>query len=76
MAWAYYYKGSYSLGRDLLENALKANPNNAQFHYHLGMICLKLSDQNNAKLHFNRVLTLAPNTPTAKDASKALGTIS
>jgi tetratricopeptide (TPR) repeat protein len=76
LAWAYYYKGNYSLGRDLLENALKAAPNNATIHYHLGMICLKLSDQNNASLHFKRVLTLAPNTPTAENAKKALGTIS
>jgi len=76
LAWAYYNKGSYSMARDLLENAIKTNPNNAMFHYHLGMICLKLSDRNNASLHFKRVLTLAPNTPTAENAKKALGTIS
>jgi tetratricopeptide (TPR) repeat protein len=76
LAWAYYYKGSYSMARDLLENALKVNPNNALYHYHLGMICLKLSDQNNASIHLKRALTLAPNTQTAENAKKALGTIS
>ena len=40
------------------------------------MICLKLSDQNNAEFHFKRALTLAPNTPTAENAKKALAPIS
>ncbi len=76
LAWAYYYKGSYAMARTLLEGALKTAPNNAAYHYHLGMVCLKLADHNNASLHFKRVLTLVPNTPTAENAKKALGTIS
>jgi len=73
LAWAYYHKGNYTSARDLLEDALKTEPNNASMHYHLGLTYNKLSDNSDAALHLKKAVTLAPNTPTAKDAEKALG---
>lgn len=72
LAWAYYHKAAYSFARDLLEEALKSDANNAAMQYHLGMVYDKLQDKSNATLHLKKVLSLAPNTPTAKDAQAAL----
>ena len=72
LAWAYYYKGTYGFARDLLEEALKTQPNNATMQYHLGMVYGKLKDRNNATTHLKRALTLAPDSPTGKDAKAAL----
>ena len=72
LAWAYYYKGTYSFARDLLEDALKTDPNNATIQYHLGMVYSKLWDKNNAVIHLKKAISLAPDSPTAKDAKAAL----
>jgi Tfp pilus assembly protein PilF len=76
LAWAYYQKGNFTSARDLLEDALKADPNNAAMHYHLGMTYSKLASSSNATEHLKKAVTLAPNSQTAKDAQKALGQIS
>ena len=72
LAWAYYYKGTYSFARDLLEDALKADQDSASMQYHLGMVYAKLRDKNNATIHLKKALSMAPNSPTAKDATTAL----
>ena len=63
---------SYSFARDLLEDALKADQENASMQYHLGMIYVKLRDKNNAAIHLKRAVSLEPDSPTAKDATTAL----
>jgi tetratricopeptide (TPR) repeat protein len=75
LAWAYYTKGSYSSARDLLEDAAKAEPNSASIHYHLGMTYMKLSKSADAAAELKKAVDLAPNTPTARDAQKALSSI-
>jgi tetratricopeptide (TPR) repeat protein len=72
LAWAYYYKGTYGFARDLLEDALKADPNSATAEYHLGMVYSKLRDKTNAAAHLKKAISLAPGSPTAKSASAAL----
>jgi Flp pilus assembly protein TadD len=72
LAWAYYYKGTYGFARDLLEEALKAEPNNASMQYHLGMVYSKLKDKSSAETHLKKAVSLAPDSPTAKDAKTAL----
>jgi tetratricopeptide (TPR) repeat protein len=72
LAWAYYYKGTYAFARDLLEDAVKADPKNATMEYHLGMVYSKLKDKNNASIHLKKAVSLAPGSPTAKDAQTAL----
>ena len=76
LAWAYYHKGTYTSARDLLEDAIKVNPNNAAMHYHLGMIYSKLADKSDATLHLKKAAELAPNSQTAKDAEKELSALS
>jgi Flp pilus assembly protein TadD len=72
LAWIYYQKGNYSSARDLLEEAIKAAPNDAAIHYHLGMTYAKLSNSTDAVTHLKKAAALAPNTQTAKDADKEL----
>ena len=75
LAWAYYAKGIYGMARDLLEDAVRESPDNATYHYHLGMVCIKLLDKPNAQLHLKKVIALAPNSPTARDAQSALSSL-
>jgi Tfp pilus assembly protein PilF len=72
LAWAYYHKGTYSFARDLLEDALKTDPNSAMMQYHLGMVYSKLRDTNNATIHLKKAIALAPESSAAKDAKAAL----
>jgi tetratricopeptide (TPR) repeat protein len=72
LAWAYYYTGAYSFARDLLEDAVKTEPNDAAMQYHLGMVYTKLRDKSDAELHLKKAVLLAPDSPTAKDARAAL----
>jgi len=76
LAWAYYHKGTYGLARDLLEEAVKEDDKNPDFHLHLGLVYQKLADRNNAAVQLKKVLTLAPNSPQAEQAKKALSEIS
>lgn len=73
LAWAYYYKGVYAFARDLLEDAVKSEPNNSVMQYHLGMAYTKLQDKSDAAIHLKRAIALDPNSSTAKDARAALG---
>jgi tetratricopeptide (TPR) repeat protein len=72
LAWAYYHKGAYGFARDLLENALKTEPNSAAMQYHLGMVYSKLGDKTNASMHLKKAVSLAPDSQAGKDAGKAL----
>ncbi|GGA79321.1 hypothetical protein GCM10011507_33210 [Edaphobacter acidisoli] len=77
LAWVYYQKGNYESARDLLEDATKNEPNDATIHYHLGMTYAKLSRSSDATAELKKAESLAPqNSQTAKDAQKALGSIS
>jgi Flp pilus assembly protein TadD len=73
LAWVYFQKGNYASARDLLEDALKTDPNNASMHYHLGMTYTKLSNNSDAVIQLKKAVALAPNSQTAKDAGKELG---
>ncbi|MDR3414273.1 MAG: CDC27 family protein, partial [Formivibrio sp.] len=72
LAWAYYCNGTYKFSRDLLEDAIKENPNSATMQYHLGMVYSKLRDKNDAVIHLKKAISLAHNSPTGKDAKIAL----
>ena len=73
LAWAYYAKGSYANAIELLEDAIKKEPNNPSYHYHLGMAYEKLNDAAKAKVHLQRTLQLDPKFAHADDVRKALG---
>jgi len=73
LAWAYYQKGVYRLAADLAQEALRKSPDNALFHYHLGMIYWKDNNPAQARAHLERSLKLSPNSSEADGARSALG---
>jgi len=75
LAWAYYQKGSYRLAIDLLEEAIKTQPNNPTYQYHLGMAYQGASDRAQAKAHLERALQIDPKYPHADDIRKALSSL-
>ena len=72
LAWAYYKKGAYAFARDLLEEALRTNGNDAAMQYHLGMVYSRLENKSNAVIHLKKAIALAPESSSAKDAKAAL----
>ena len=75
LAWIYYNKGTYGFAHDLLEDAVKIDPNKADIQYHLGMVYAKQHDKTNATLHLKKALTLDPNGKDGKNAKAALATL-
>jgi len=72
LGWAYYKKGLYPTAIDLFKEAVKKNPNDPTFHYHLGL-AYRASDQPTlAKEHLQQVLKLNPNYNDADGVKKAL----
>lgn len=76
LAWAYYHKGAYSSAIDLLQEAVKKVPQNATYHYHLGMAYWKNNDKANAKQHLSRVLQLNPTYAQAPEIKQLLAQLS
>jgi len=73
LGWAYYQKGAYNTAIDLFKEALKKNPDDATFHYHLGLAYQKDNQPALAKQHLERVLKINPKYTNAEDVRKALG---
>jgi tetratricopeptide (TPR) repeat protein len=72
---AYCQKGVYGIGIDLLEEAVKKEPNNAAYHYHLGTAYEKARDLTRAKQHFQKALQLDPNDPRDAQIRAALSQV-
>jgi tetratricopeptide (TPR) repeat protein len=72
LGWAYYQKGTYGLAIEQLEGAVKKQPNNATYHYHLGMAYEKSGKLAPAKKEMAEVLKLDPNYSQADEAKKIL----
>ena len=72
LAWAYYNNGNYEFSRDLLRDAIAADPTCASMQYHLGMVYSKLQDRDNAAIHLRKAISLAQNSQMAKQAKEAL----
>lgn len=72
LAWAYYRKGVYASAIDLLKEALEQNPQNAVYHFHIGMAYSKSNDAAKARQHLSRSLELAANSPYAAEIRQTL----
>ena len=76
LAWAYYQKGAYASAIDLLNEAVKQDPQNPTFHYHLGLAYQKTNDRARAREHLERTLKIDPNYSRAAEIKKALAELS
>jgi tetratricopeptide (TPR) repeat protein len=72
LGWAYYQNGAYSVATPILEEAVKKNPENLAYRYHLGVTYQKLSDNAHARAQFEKIIAMTPKSPVAEDARRAL----
>jgi tetratricopeptide (TPR) repeat protein len=76
LAWVYYHKAAYRLAIGLLEEAVKKLPQNATFHYHLGLAYQKANERSRAKVHLERALQIDPKYGYGAEIRKALAELS
>jgi tetratricopeptide (TPR) repeat protein len=77
LGWAFYQKGVYRSAIEMFQEAIKLSaknkePENAEYHYHLGLAYAKSEQPALAKQHLERVLKLDPKYPEADDVRKQL----
>src|SRR5436190_4138045 len=77
LGWAFYQKGIYRSAIDMFQEAIKLaaknkEPDNATYHYHLGLAYAKAEQPALAKQHFERVLRIDPKYSDADDVRKEL----
>jgi Flp pilus assembly protein TadD len=75
LGWVYYKKGNGSMAVTSLRQAVKAQPNNAVYQYHLGAALALNKDRINARQALDKALKLQSNFPGADDARKILDTL-
>ena len=72
LGWAYYHQGVYNAAIDMLQQAAKAEPENPNYHYHLGMAYEKSNDYAQAKKQLEDTLEISPNYAQADEIRKLL----
>ena len=65
LGWAYYHGGSFSVAAPLLEEAVKKEPLNSTYHYHLGLTYQKLKEPARARAELQKAISIAPKSPIA-----------
>jgi len=75
LGWVYVRDGLPSLGEAHLADAVRAQPGNALFRYHLGIAHQMQGEVQAARDELTRALKLDPNFPGAADARAALDTL-
>jgi Flp pilus assembly protein TadD len=76
LGWVQVKRGLNTLAVTTLREAVAQQPNNASYHYHLGMAYLGIPDRSNARTSLLKALELDPKFEGADDARKALDSIS
>jgi Flp pilus assembly protein TadD len=64
--------GVYGMAANLLLEALEKVPDNASYHYHLGVVYQKQNNSAAARKQLQRALELNPNAPGAAKIRKTL----
>jgi Flp pilus assembly protein TadD len=72
LGWAYYKKGLIAFAIRTLTDVVAMEPDNALFHYHLGMAHASNDEDARARAALQRALKLNPNFPGAADARQTL----
>jgi len=60
LGWIHYKKGNYVLAVSLLTEVVNKIPQNAEYHYHLGMALNGAGQKDRAKEELRKALQLAP----------------
>ena len=72
LAWIYYQKGLYAVAENLLQEAVNKAPDNATYHYHIGMVYQKQKKTIASKKHLQRALQINPHFPDADKIRETL----
>jgi tetratricopeptide (TPR) repeat protein len=72
LGWAYFNENAFGSAIDLLQQAIKGDPKNATFHYHLGMTYEKANNHAMAKQQFEDTLQINPNFAQAGEIRRML----
>ena len=72
LGWAFYHKHVYTSAIDLFREAVKKEPDNALFNYHLGLAYAKNGQLPLARQQLDRVSRMKPNSSEADDLRRAL----
>jgi tetratricopeptide (TPR) repeat protein len=72
LAWIQYKKGNYRVSVSLAEDAVKKEPQKADYRYHLGMALKAAGERGRAKTELQKALELNLKGTDAQDAQKTL----
>jgi tetratricopeptide (TPR) repeat protein len=72
LGWAFYHKQVYTSAINLFKEAVKKEPDNALFNYHLGLAYAKSGQAALAKQQLDRVVRIKPNFPDVDKLRQAV----
>ena len=72
LGWAYYHKGVYNSAINLFKEAVKKEPENATYNYHLGLAYARNGQAAQARQQLDRVVKIKPDSSEANDLKQAL----
>jgi tetratricopeptide (TPR) repeat protein len=75
IGWVYYQKQLPLIAVPSFERAVGMNPNNPEFHYHLGMALAATGEGSKARTHLQKALALNPTFNGAAAARDLLATL-
>lgn len=75
LGWIYHRKGLTRMAIREIEEAVKAEPGNPLYHYHLGVVYAASGDRVRAKRSLEAALRIRPDFDGAEDASRILATL-
>jgi tetratricopeptide (TPR) repeat protein len=72
LGWAFYHKHVYTSAINLFKEAVKKEPDNALFNYHLGLAYAKSGQAALAKQQLDRVVKIKPNFPDVEELRREI----
>ena len=72
LGWAFYNKHVYTSAINLFKEAVKKEPNNALYNYHLGLAYAKAGQPALARQQLDRVVKIKPNFPDVEELRRAV----
>jgi cellulose synthase operon protein C len=72
LGWAFYHKHVYASAITLFKEAVKKEPENALYNYHLGLAYAKNGQASLAKQQLDRVVKIKPNFPEIEQLRQAV----
>jgi tetratricopeptide (TPR) repeat protein len=72
LGWAFYHKHVYTSAINLFKEAVKKDPDNVLFNYHLGLAYAKSGQAALAKQQLDRVVKIKPNFPDVEELRRAV----